>query len=254
MQVLVSQLPSGGYGYEFPSVSVSPMTFQEMCTYMENAPRDENPLERYMYDINMLVKEDQKILDCYVMDLDFLIFYKKLCSVSGDLTYNISIKCPDCGRELKKQLSFEKDIHFKQIDPKIMNGARVKLGEHLYDTRVPTVKQFLSVFNLYLRYKKITDLKMIKTVALFSDFDYQGNQIEQDILGATHSGITLLLALRDLYYDRLEPVEIFCPECNKGKKPEERRGVVVSVESLITNFFSALISNSPITGAEIIFK
>lgn len=254
MQILVSQLPSGGFGYDFPSVSVSPMTFLEMCDYMENAPKEEDSLERYLYDINLLIKEDKTILNCYVMDLDFLIFYKKLCSVSEDLKYEISIKCPICGREIKKTISFEKDIHFKQTDPRIMNGARVKLGEHTYDTIVPTVKQFLDVFKVYLRYKKITDIKMIKTIALFANFDYQGNQIENDVLGATHSGITLLLALRDLYYDRLEPIELYCPECNKDKKPEERRSIVVSVESLITSFFPALISNSPISGAEIIFK
>jgi len=95
---------------------------------------------------------------------------------------------------------------------------------------------------------------MIKTIALIKDFDFQGNQVEQDVLQATHSDITLLMALRDLYYDRLEPVQVYCPECNKGLKPEERRSVAVSVESLIVDFFRDLYINCPIDGSKILFK
>ena len=50
MIVLTSQLPSGGYGYDFPSLSVSPMTFLELTQYLENVPKD--PLEKYLFDIN----------------------------------------------------------------------------------------------------------------------------------------------------------------------------------------------------------
>ena len=151
-------------------------------------------------------------------------------------------------------ISFEKDIHFKQIDQKIMNGAFIELGGHRYETIVPTVREFMKVFQTYLRYRTVTDLKMIKTIALIKDFDYQGTQIEKDVLGATHSDVTLLLALRDLYYDRLEPVQMFCSECNKGKKPKERRSVAVSVESLTVDFFRDICNNSPIDGSKILFK
>lgn len=253
MIILTSQLPSGGYGYKFPSVSVSPMNFIQVCNYLENLPSND-PLERYLFDIKQLLDEDENILNCYVMDLDFLIFYKKLCTVSEDLSYEISIKCPVCGKEIKKTINFEKDIHFKQVDKKIMEGAIIDLGGNRYETRVPTVKEFLKVFENYLRYRKITDLKMIKTIALIKDFDYKGNQIEKDILEATHSDITLLLALRELYYDLVEPINIYCPECNKGLKKEERRSVAVSVDSLIVDFFREICNNSPIDGSKILFK
>ena len=253
MNILCSQLPSGGFGYKFPSVSVSPMTFYEICHYLENQPSND-PLEQYLYDIKLLAEEDETILDCYVMDLDFLIFYKKLCTVSEDLKYEITVKCPDCGKEIKKTVSFETDIHFKQVDQKIMNGAMIELNGHKYETIVPTVKDFLKVFEVYLRYRKITDLKMIKTIALIKNFDYEGNQIENDVLNATHSDITLLLALRELYYDQVEPIQVYCPDCNKGKKKEERRGIAVSVDSLIADFFPAITDNCPIDGSKILFK
>ena len=253
MTILSSLLPSGGYGYKCPSVSVSPMTFIDVCHYIENLPSND-PLEKYLYDIKTLLDEDETILDCYVMDLDFLIFYKKLCTVSEDLRYEIAIKCPVCGKEIKKSISFEKDIHFKQIDKKIMEGAIIELNGHKYETVVPTVREFLKVFEVYLRYRKITDLKLIKTIALIKNFDYEGNQIERDVLEAKHSDITLLLALQELYYDQVEPVQVFCPECNRGKSKEERRSIAVSVDSLIADFFRDICNNSPIDGSKILFK
>jgi hypothetical protein len=252
MEILTSQLPSGGFGYKFSTVTVKPMTFIEICGYFENVPKD--PLEKYLFDIKTLVKDDENIKDCYVMDLDFLIFYKKLITVSSDLSYQVKIPCPYCGSEITKTVNFDKDIHFKQIDPKIMNGARIDLGGHRYDTIVPTTTDFLKVFNNYLRYKTVKDIKMIKTIALIKDFDILGNQVESDILNATHSDITLLLALRELYYDQVEPVEVYCSRCNKGLKKDERRSMAVSIETLIVDFFRDLAINSPINGAKIVFK
>lgn len=250
MEILTSQLPSGGYGYEFPSLLIKPMTFMEICGYNENVPTDD-PLAKYMYDIKVLLRDDQRILDCYIMDLDFLIFFKKLITVSGDLTYKVSIKCPRCGEMLTKKIDIASDIHFSQIDPQIMDGAVIELGGHKYDVQVPTVKSFLKVFETYLRYRKVNDIKMIKTIAMIEGFDTKANQIESDVLGATHEDITLLLALRELYYDRLEPVNIECPKCREDGR---EASVAVSVETLTVDFFRDLCSNSPIDGTKILFK
>lgn len=43
-----------------------------------------------------------------------------------------------------------------------MNGAFIELGGHRYETIVPTVREFMKVFQTYLRYRTVTDLKMIK--------------------------------------------------------------------------------------------
>ena len=84
MEILTTQLPSGGYKYPFTTVSISPMNFLQITKYLENCPQD--PLEKYLYDIRLLKEEDPNIQNCYVMDLDFLIFLKKLITVSDDLT------------------------------------------------------------------------------------------------------------------------------------------------------------------------
>lgn len=253
MTVLTSQLPSGGYGYSFPSVEIKPFTFLELNGYLENVPSD--PLEKYVFDIKVLCKDDPKVYDLYVMDLDFLIFFKKLCTVSADLSYNLTIKCPDCGNMIKKKVTLDQDIHFTQIDDSVMDGAVISINNHKYNVQVPNVRDFLQVMTTYLRYRKITDLKMIKTISLITEFRLEGNQVEADILGATHNDITLLLALRELYFERVEPIKVFCNECgNKTNKYEERRGISVSVDSLIGDFFREIINNSPIDGSKVLFK
>lgn len=252
MNILTSQLPSGGYGYTFPEITINPFTFIELTGYLENVPSD--PLDKYLFDIKVLCKDDPRVYDLYVMDLDFLIFYKKLCTVSSGLSYDLTIKCPECGAKIKKKITLDKDIHFTQIDNEVMGGAEVILNGHKYNVQVPTVRDFLQVLEVYLRYRKITDLKMIKTIALIKEFRMEGNQVEADVLGAKHNDITLLLALRELYYDRIEPIIVYCPECGKDVKNEERRGISVSVDSLIGDFFRDIINNSPIDGSKVQFK
>ena len=253
MNIPVSQLPSGGYGYAFSDIQVSPMNFLQITRYLENLPEND-PLERYLYEIKSLIDDDKRILDCYFMDVDFLIFYKKLITISDNATFNISISCPVCHESIRKTISLDKDIHFKQIDRNVMEGAIIELGGHKYETIVPTVRQFFKVFEKYLKYRKIEDLEIIKTIALIKDFDIRGNQVEDDVLGAQHNDITLLLALKELYNNRLEPIEVYCPKCNDGKEPEERRGITVSVETLIVDFFREICNNCPLDGSKILFK
>lgn len=253
MNILVSQLPSGGYGYDFSSVSITPMSFAQIIKYLEAIP-EQDPLEKYLYDIENLVSEDRNIENCYIMDVDFLIFYKKFLTISKDSSFKISVSCPVCGAKINKTIQMNKDIRYKAIDRSIMEGSFIELGGHKYETIVPTVRDFLRVFKKYLVYRKIEDLQMIKTIALIKEFDVMGNQVESDVINATHGDITLLLALRDLYYDRVEPINVYCDVCNAEKSFEERRSVAVSVDSLIVDFFREICINNPIDGSKILFK
>ena len=248
MEIISSYLPSSGIGYNFPSIKLNPMTFLQMTRYMEDT-KDLSTIERYFYDIRMLIDEDKNILNCYVMDLDFLIYYKKLISVSGNTTLKISVQCPSCGTVIQRDVDFEKDIKFDTIDEKIMNGAQIVLGGKKYEIRVPTVQNLLKVFDIFKRYSRVNDLKMMKTLSLFEEFDTRSQEIEKDVLGATREDITLLLALQELYFDRIEPIKVLCPKCDK-----ERRGMTISVNSLVVDFFQSLTLNSKFDGSKIIFK
>jgi hypothetical protein len=251
MNILVSQLPSGGVGYNFPTITVNPMTFYEITKYLDNLPPEGDHLSKYLYDIKNLIDGDKNILNCYIMDVDFLIFYKKLITISEKLTYNLSVKCPHCGKELKKTISLEDDIRFKGIDAAVMGGTEIDLCGHKYETIIPTVNDFMGVFQNYLRSRKIEDLGLIKTISLIKS-PYP-NQVEDDVLNATHEDITLLLALKDIYFDSVNPIKLNC-SCENDKRPEERRGVVVSVDSLITDFFREIYLHNPIDGSKILFK
>lgn len=252
MNILTSQLPSGGYGYTFSSISVSPMTFLQITKYLENVPENDS-LEKYLFDIKNLVEEDRNVLDLYIMDVDFLIFYKKLITVSSDSSFQVSLTCPTCGHKINTTVSMNKDIHFKAVEKSTMDGASIEFENgHKYETVVPTVKEFLRVFERYLRFRKIEDMKLIKTISLIKG-DYP-NEIESDVLDAKHSDITLLLALYELYFDRVETIPVYCPECNKDKRPEERREIAVSVDTLIADFFREICINCPIDGDKILFK
>lgn len=253
MNIPVQHLPSGGYGYDFPDVKVSPMSFLKITEYLENLPEDDK-LEKYLYEINDLLKEDQRILNCYLMDVDFLIFFKKLVTISGDNTFTVDIKCPRCGETIKQKISLDHDIHFKQIDRSVMEGAFIELNGNKYETIVPTVKEFFKVFEKYLKYRKIEDLEIIKTISLIKDFDIKGNQVEEDVLGAMHSDITLILALKELYNNRLEPVEVICPKCGINEETGERRSIAVNVQELTVDFFREIRNNCPLDGSKILFK
>ena len=180
MEILSSYLPSAGIGYDFTTIHLDPMTFLEMTNYTEGT-KDISPIEKYFYDIRLLTREDPNILKCYIMDVDFLIFYKKLISVSSGTTITITVQCPTCGATLKREISLEKDIKFEGIDEKIMNGALVELGGHKYDVAVPTVKDLLRVFDVFKKFGRVSDLKMMKTISLFKDFDTKSQQIEKDV-------------------------------------------------------------------------
>lgn len=251
MEILTQNLPSGGYGYDFPSITLRPMTFMDIIGYIESAPTDK--LSKYLFDIKWVTHDDPKINSCYIMDLDYLIFIKKMISVSKDTALSFSVKCPECGSNIDAKVNI-KDVLFKAVDPAIMEGATVELNGSMYSIKPPTVKEFLDVFSKYLRYRKISDLDTIKLISLIKEFDNSPNKVERDVFGATHDDITALLLLKELYFDRVEPVKLYCQVCNKNKSREERRYVTVRINDLIVDFFREITRSNPITQDKIQFK
>jgi hypothetical protein len=63
MEIISSYLPSAGIGYKFPSLRLNPMNFLQMTRYTEDT-KDLSQIEKYFYDIRMLVDEDPNILNC----------------------------------------------------------------------------------------------------------------------------------------------------------------------------------------------
>lgn len=251
MEILSQHLPSGGYGYTFPSINIKPMTYLDVVGYLESVPSDN--LAKYLFSIRWLAADDPNIYNCYIMDLDYLIFMKKLITVSRDLTMNVSVECPHCHKKVEIKLNMD-EVTFKAADNAVMEGAIVNINGMDYNIKPPTVKEFEAVFSNYLRCRKIEDLDTIKLISLVQDFNMNPNKIENTIVNATHEDITMLMALKDLYFDRVEPIKVQCPECNKGKSSKERRYLTVRLNELIVDFFREIINNNRITGDKIKFK
>lgn len=251
MEFLVQNLPSGGYGYDFPSINLKPMTYLNTVEYIENVPEDK--LSKYLFDIRWVANDDQNIYNCYIMDLDYLIFMKKLLTVSKDLVINVSIVCPKCGKKIEEKLSVN-NLMFKAADEAVMEGAVVEIAGNTYSIKPPTVAEFEKVFANYLRYRKITDLDTIKLISLVQEFSIRPNQVEDLIINAEYEDITMLMALKELYFDRVEPIKVYCDNCNKGRKKEERRYQTVSVNSLIVDFFREIPRYNKLNENKIKFK
>lgn len=251
MEILTQHLPSGGYGYGFPSINIKPMTYLNIVEYLENVPSDS--LSKYLFDTRWVIADDQNISDCYIMDLDYLIFMKKLLSVSRDLSVKVRATCPKCKKEIERSISIDK-IMFKAIDPDVMEGAVVNIDGKTFNIKPPTVREFENVFGNYLRVRKIKDLDTIKLISLVQEFNMNPNGIEDTILNAKYEDITMLMALKDLYFNRVEPVNISCDTCNKGKSDTERRYMAVGVNNLIVDFFREIPRYNPVGPNKIEFK
>lgn len=251
MEILSQHLPSGGYGYEFPSVNIKPMTYLDIVGYLESVPTD--PLSKYLFDIRWICADDPKIKSCYIMDIDYLIFMKKILTVSKDLTMNVTIKCPHCGKNIETKVVIN-DLMFKAADQAVMEGAVVEINNRTYNIKPPTVAEFENVFVKYLKYRKIENLDTIKLISLITEFDMNPNGVENTIVNATHEDVTMLMALKELYFDRVEPIQVYCQHCNKGKSQEERRYQTVQVNNLTVDFFREIPKHNKLTSDKINFK
>jgi len=89
------------------------MCFPEVLEYEDNLPEDR--LERYVYDINMLAKDDPNIQEVLLCDIDYLIFKKKLLSIGNSDKYRISIK-DNNNHVLEEDLYISKHIVFKPLE------------------------------------------------------------------------------------------------------------------------------------------
>lgn len=245
MEILSQHLPSGGYGYPFPSVNINPMTYLEVVGYLENVPTDR--LSKYLFDIKWVTADDPKINDCYIMDLDYLIFMKKIITVSKDLAMNITVECPYCHKKIEEKILINK-LMFKAADDAVMEGAEIELNGSIYSIKPPTVREFEKVFENFLRYKKIDNIDTIKLISLVEEFHSNPNKVEAAVLNATHDDITMLMALKELYFDRVEPIELSCKHCKEG------RYQTVRVNELIVDFFREIIKHNKLTADKIKFK
>jgi len=250
MEVLLLDCPSRGQGSSRrSSITIRPFPFLKLTEYLENVPT--HPLDKCLYDIKWLEADDPNILDCELVDLDYFIFLKKSITIAKDINYTTTFYCPNRNHlnHLPIKLS---QISFNKLDYKKIGVGTVKLNGRWRAIGPPTIREFLSVLNLYIRVQKVKDLDMVKLLSLFREFQMDPNTLERDILEAEGDDVTLLTLLSELYFSVVQPVKTTCLSCNK--ETGERRDLAIGINSLIANFFREVIDNNPITTDKILFE
>lgn len=239
---MTDKLPSGHH-YRFASVTVNPMYFAQVLEYEENCPTD--PVEKYYFDYCVLKMDDPNVDDLLLPDMEYLVFLKKALSIGKDASFTATIVCPVCGSKYTHRITVPGDVKYKPIDPSLTGNFQVMIGGQAHVVKIPTVKEFLHVFSNYRKVKKLSDMKIIKLIALFKDSIRYPSRYEDIVVHSTHEDITTLIMLSELCYEQVDPIETFCPICNKGvAESEKKRGTVIGLDGLITNFFRLILENN----------
>jgi hypothetical protein len=239
---MTSSLPSG-CKYRFESITIKPMFFAQVLEYEENCPKDE--VEKYYFDYCVVKGDDPNIDELLVPDMEYLVFLKKALTISREVTFSASLTCPECGAKYTHRINVPRDVHFASIDEKLITGMNIKVGNEFHKVRVPTMKEFLSVLSNYRRIKKLSDMKLIKLIALFKDASTYPNKYEQLVTEAVYEDLSAMVMLSELCYEVVDPVESFCPSCNKDVvETSKKRGTVIDLSGLITNFFRLIVENN----------
>lgn len=269
--ILTYTLPSG-FNYPFPSINIKPMTFAEVLEYMENSPK--NQLDKFYFDYCLISNEDPNIKSLLLIDMEYVIYMKKAITVSEDLKFQSSIKCPKCGAELKYQLMLS-GINWNKMDPAALSGFELKFGGEKLRVRMPTTEQFINVYSKYRMYKRNTDIRIIRLVSLFEQSETYHNKIERLVVNATYADISKLFMLDGVFFDFVESLHLQCEECEKMYTPTDSElynlrvqngipededipvdlinelkrkngGIEIGVEPLVSNFFRDISINNPI--------
>lgn len=249
MELVTSQLPSGGSTYNFPTVRIEPLTFQSIFHYSEGRP--ENSFARLIHDINYLKKDDPNIGSILLTDIDFLIFMKKSITISSKMKFRTSYKCPTCNTPGSLELALD-EVEFELLGEELKRDIVITLRNKKYTLGVPTVDEFLKVAGNYVRSKVITDLDTVKILSLIKEYERRPNDVEFDVLNSIHEDITTLATIKDLYFNKLKPIHTFCPTCNKNTKPSERRHLVVLLEELALDPFRDVLENNPVVSNKVL--
>lgn len=249
---MTSNLPSKGLNYNFMGVQIKPMFYGQILEYMENVPKGD--LEKFYFDYCLMKEDDPNIGNLYVPDFEFCRYYKKVLTISKDESYTTSFKCPECGTKFYSKVSL-REIKFSNIDPDIIDGKCIELGNNIYDIKLPTVNEFLKVLQVYRRYKKLSDIRLVQLISIFPEAIKYPNRYENLVVNAQYSEIAALTMLHSIYFDSIEPITVYCPKCNEGiDNPKEMRGMEVGVDSLASNFFRDILINNQFDKSKILSR
>jgi hypothetical protein len=222
------------------------MKFAQVLEYIENCPKD--PLEKLFFDYSLMKQDDINIDKLLLTDLEYVFFAKQVLSVADDEVFHIDTECPRCGNNVHADIHLS-NIKFSRLDEKLIDGLVVDFADKKYLVSVPTVGKFMTVFNKYRLYRRVTDLRLIKLISLFEVENAELNRLENLIINATRAEIKELYLLEQLFLNTVEPVKIVCDHCALHHTPTiyeldtKAEELVVKVEDLSINDLNSIRLN-----------
>lgn len=70
------------------------------------------------------------------------------------------------------------ETKFIRLTQEALNEYRVDINESHHNVRMPFVHQFMNIFSKYERFKNVTDMSLIKLIALFEQAKMYLNRYE----------------------------------------------------------------------------
>jgi len=253
MQILTSRLPSGYKQYDFSAINVRAFTYKEIIDYNKEYPKDKrDTLSIFLYNLTWLKKMDENISKILIIDIPFILFIQQSISVSKDFTFSISIPC-----DVKSSHKIYKDIKpseldFDVLDEKYLTSAVLTLSTNKFRIKIPTVEKFEMICNRYVPLEKITDLSLLRILSCIEEYDKYPNEVEKSIINSTDEDIARLELINNIYFNLLKPMRVYCPYCNEGLNEEDKRGMLIDLDSLISNPFHVILENYKFTISEAI--
>lgn len=277
MKLLTQSLPSG-YEYPFEAIDVKPMTFAKILEYIENVPKD--PVEKYYFDSCLLKDTDPNVGSLLLIDYEYVLYMLKAITVSDNLVFNSSVKCPRCGATLRYRVTLA-EIKFEKMDPDALKGFQVQFGGEYLAVRMPTITEFMEIFKKYRLYRKVTDMRIIRLISLFEMAQMYHQRVENMVVNATYGDIGVLMLLDNIFFDFIKPFKVICNDCVQLYKPTDSEilkakqkygikesedlpeqvleelkmegGIVeVRLDDLVSNFFRDIYDNNRVTSEKIL--
>jgi len=280
MELLTQNLPSGQH-YPFASIRINPLNFAQILEYLENVPdMKKNPIEHYYFQYCLVKDEDPNINELLLIDMEYVIYMKKALTIAENLEYKSECKCPRCGNTLRYHVSLA-GIEWTHMDEEARNGFQVNFGGMVQPVRMPKVSEFFEIFKKYRMYKKLSDIRIIKLIALFEQSMMYLQKVENQVINSVYKDVSVLFMLDNVFYNFVKPKVLHCEECSKmyeptqmeifeakqsyGIKPEDELpedllyqikynhgGVEIGMETLVSEFFRDITVNNGITSEEIL--
>lgn len=223
--------PSQGLATNSKTQSFTPINFSEMIKYSEEYETCKTELQKYLLDISWVKKKFNNWEFISLVDLDYYIFLMKKISVSSDTEFVVERKCTDCDKLNILNLDTTR-IGMPLCLGYDVSGV-ITLSEIDYKYKVPYLDDFEKILLKISRFKK-HDLRIIKLISLFPDFEGRPNDIEKLVVEATGDDIVRLLTLENMYLSSKVELDYKCSSCKEGSWS-------ISINILIDNVFQSLL-------------